>query len=469
MRRHYSPTHLAARGSGKGARLSGSGRVHVIGAGLAGLAAAVRLTAAGRSVELHEAARFAGGRCRSYFDAELGCRIDNGNHLVLAGNYAAVDYLESIGAQGTLEGPPEAAFPFIDAATQQRWTVWPNRGAVPWWILRSKRRVPETHALDYFAPLALRRADPSATVAAVLDCEHSLFRRLWEPLAVAALNTSVDQGSANLFWQTLAETLGRGGAACRPLLPRIGLSETFVEPALARLRTQGAEIRFGARLMALKFGPDRVSELVFDNGSVELGPDDSAILAVPAVIAARLVPGLIVPHAYSPIVNAHFRCDAPAGSASFIGVVGGAAEWIFRKRGVLSVTVSAADRIVDRTAPELRDLFWRDVAAAYDLPASPVPPVRIIKERRATFLASPEQLKRRPGNTTAWRNLLLAGDYVDTGLPATIEGAIRSGFAVAHLLADRTRRSFRRGGPSANHSPPALTSEAQQEQYRAHQ
>ena len=89
--------------------------------------------------------------------------------------------------------------------------------------------------------------------------------------------------------------------------------------------------------------------------------------------------------------------------------------------------------MVDRSAPELRDLFWRDVALAYHLPAHPVPPARIVKERRATFAASPEQLKRRPASIDQMANLLLAGDYVDTGLPATIEGAIRSGFAAARL------------------------------------
>ncbi len=119
-------------------------------------------------------------------------------------------------------------------------------------------------------------------------------------------------------------------------------------------------------------------------------------------------------------------------------MIDGTAEWIFRKREVLSVTVSAADRIVDHPAEALRQVLWRDVALAYRLPLSPVPPARIIKERRATFLASPEQLRRRPGTTTRWPNLLLAGDYTDTGLPATIEGAIASGFTAAQqILADR--------------------------------
>jgi squalene-associated FAD-dependent desaturase len=419
----------------------GEGTTHVVGAGLAGLAAAVELAAAGRRVRLYEAGPHAGGRCRSYFDTELGCRIDNGNHLLLAGNNAAFRYLERSGALDTLQGPQEAVFPFIDAATGQRWVLRPNRGVIPWWILSAKRRAPETRVADYLAAIALRRADPAATVAEVLDRERPLFRRLWGPLAVAALNTSAEGASAHLFWRILADTLGRGGAACRPLVPNDGLSETFVDPALARLRAQGAEIRFGVLLRALRFAIDRVSELVFDTGAIELGQSDSLILAVPAPVAMRLVPGLIVPDAYSPIVNAHFRSAASSGSPLFVGVIGGAAEWVFRKREALSVTVSAAKGFVDLPAEELRQLLWSDAAMAFQLPRDPVPPARIVKERRATFLASPEQLRRRPGTQTRWKNLLLAGDYVDTGLPATIEGAIRSGFAAAREVLTRRRHT----------------------------
>jgi squalene-associated FAD-dependent desaturase len=411
--------------------------VHIVGAGLAGLAAAVRLIDEGRFVQLYEATRYAGGRCRSYFDEDLRCRIDNGNHLLLAGNHAALDYLQRIGARDTLIGPSDPAFPFIDVVTGQRWTVRPSRGTLPWWILSAKRRVPETRTIDYLGALALRRAGHSATVAQVLDQKRSLFRRFWEPLTVAALNTSADQASAALFARVLAETFGRGGAACCPLVPRDGLSETFVERALDCLRAQGAEIRFGSRLRELIFDEDSVSALGFDTGSIGLDGDDTVILAVTAPVAARLVPTLTVPEVHSPIVNAHFRCDSSVAAPLFVGVLGGTAEWIFRKNGVLSVTVSAADRIVDRTAHELRDLFWHDVSLAYQLPMRPIPRARIVKERRATFRASPEQLELRPHQITAWKNLLLAGDYVNTGLPGTIEGAIRSGFTAARLALDR--------------------------------
>jgi hydroxysqualene dehydroxylase len=440
-----------------------SGTVHVIGAGLAGLSAAVKLAAKGRSVRLYEVGRHAGGRCRSYLDAELGCRVDNGNHLLLAGNRKALDYLEQVGALDTLEGPADAAFPFMDAETGRRWTLRPNRGSIPWWISSAKRRVPGTRATDYLTVLALRLADPAATVAEALDQRQPLFRCLWAPLAVAALNTGAEQASARLYWRTLEETLGRGGAACRPLVPRDGLSETFVDPALDWLRGQGAEIRFGVRLRALQFALNHVTELAFDTGPVELSRDDIVILAVPAAVAARLVPALTVPDAYSPIVNAHFRCAVPAGSPYFIGMIGGAAEWIFRKREGLSVTVSAADRFVDQPMEELRDLLWRDAALAYQLSTHPVPHARIVKERRATFLASPAQLLRRPTPATQWANLLLAGDYVDTGLPAAIEGAIASGFMAAEQVFGMV------GGPAKirRHQPVPDASNTKRERQRA--
>lgn len=447
---------MSARSAPPGRAL---GQVHVIGAGLAGLAAAVELADAGYAVVLCEAGPHAGGRCRSFLDGELGVRIDNGNHLLLSGNTAALAYVERIDALDTFERPAEAVLPFVDLASGERWGVRPSRGTVPWWILSARRRVPGTRARDYLAALALPQAGPDDTVAAVLPRDTVLFRRLWEPLAIAALNTAAEDASAALFRHVLAETLGRGAGACRPMVAREGLSESLVDPALALLSQRGGEIRFSARLRALGFAAGYVAELQFDDTAVALGPHDNAVLAVPAAVAARLVPGLVVPDDYAPIVNAHFRCVpppfGPPGAPPFLGIVGGTAEWVFRKPQIVSVTVSAADRIVDRPADELRAPLWRDVALALGLPPGPIPPARIVKERRATFRATPAQLRRRPQAATRWPNLHLAGDYVETGLPATIEGAIRSGFAAAARV--RQRRDMApapRVGPPPQPLPP---------------
>ena len=134
-----------------------AGRVHVIGGGLAGLAAAVELAAEGRPVTLYDQAVRAGGRCRSFFDESLGRTIDNGNHLVLSGNTSLALYLRRIGAEDRLSGPERAAFPFVDLATGERWTVRIGGGRIPWWVLSASRRIPGTRLSEYAAALHLAR------------------------------------------------------------------------------------------------------------------------------------------------------------------------------------------------------------------------------------------------------------------------------------------------------------------------
>jgi len=414
-------------------------RAHIIGAGLAGLSTAVRLAASGRfQVRVHEAAGQAGGRCRSFRDDALGAVIDNGNHLLLSGNRSAMSYLAEIGAAHTLYAAPEAAFPFVDLASGASWTVRPNRGLIPWWIFAPARRVPETSALDYLAALRLAFAEPSATVADCLSSRALLYRRFWEPLAVAVLNTAADEGAARLLWPVLVETFGRGAAASRPCIAKDGLSASFVDPALAHLGQAGVAVGFNRRLRALEIAEGRIAALDFAQDKIEPAPGDAVVLALPPARVAELLPGARVPLESRAIVNAHFRLEAvPAFPADlpFLGLIGGTAHWLFRRGAIVSVTVSAADAFAEEANEEIAARLWADVAKALKLPPAPMPPVRIVKEKRATFAQVPAALAMRARARTQLANLFLAGDWTDTGLPATIESAVRSGhFAAAAVL-----------------------------------
>ena len=388
---------------------------------------------------VHEAGGRAGGRCRSYHDSRLDRLLDNGNHLLLSGNRSAMRYLEETGAEDALVGPASACFPFLDVRSGRRWRVRPNAGPVPWWILRADRRVPGTRAWSYLSALRFAMAGPDRTVDDCIGTGGVLYERFWEPLAVAALNTPAGSGAARLLWPVLRETFAKGEAACRPRIARFGLSSAFVDPALEFLRRNGATVRLGRRLRAIDFAHGRASRLGFGAESAGLREGESVVLAVPPAAAIALVPSLTAPEESNTIVNAHFRLAEPAGlpvDLPFLGLVRGTAHWLFVRDDVASITISAADALAAEPAEELARKTWRDVAAALGLARMPLPAYRVVKERRATFDQTPGAVRRRPGTRTGFANVYLAGDWIDTGLPATIEGAIRSGHMAARTVAE---------------------------------
>lgn len=422
-----------------------AGMTHVIGAGLSGLSAAVELAGGGRRVIVHEAAKFAGGRCRTYYDSVIDFDIDNGNHLLLSGNRAALGYLRRIGGLAAITEARKAEFPFADLKTGERWTLRPNSGRLPWWILDSRRRVPGTRAPDYLAPISVLRAPAAKTVGAVMPCSGPLYERLWRPVLLAALNTEPAEADARLAAQILRETLAAGGQACRPIVATGGLSAAFIDPALGYLSRHAGEVRLAHSLREIIFAGARAIRLDFGDEKIELGAEDSVVLAVPPVVARTLVPGLAVPENFHAIVNAHFRIAPPKNQPLILGVVNGMTEWLFAYHDRLSVTISAADRLMDEPRQQLAETIWGEVAKLTGLTPA-LPRWQIVRERRATFAATPAESARRPAAETRYSNLVLAGDWTDTRLPATIEGSIRSGLTAAAILsrAPGTSRPSRR-------------------------
>jgi squalene-associated FAD-dependent desaturase len=408
-----------------------SGTVYIIGAGLAGLSAAVTLAGRGHHVEVIESAPSPGGRCRSYYEPALDRVIDNGNHLVLTGNHAVQDYVRLIGSADHFFGPERAEFAFADMRNDERWTLRPNEGPLPWWVFCESRRVPGTHASDYLAIAALTRAG-DGPLGKTHPVRGALWDRLMHPLLLAALNTEPEIASAKLIAAVLRETLAKGGKAIRPRIASPTLAAALVDPAVAFIQQRGSAVRFGQRLRGIGFGAAGAQTLEFADAEMRLTDEDRVIVAVPPWVAQPLLPGIAAPDEFRAIVSGHFGILPPKGAPPTTGLIGAHVEWVFAFPDRISVTISNADRLTDMDRAELAALCWRDVARLFRL-SPDLPPWQIVKEKRATFAATPEQERKRPGSATPWPNLFLAGDWTDTGLPATIEGAVRSGRRAAQL------------------------------------
>jgi uncharacterized protein with NAD-binding domain and iron-sulfur cluster len=388
--------------------------VHVVGAGLAGLSCALAAADAGRKVVLHESAKQAGGRCRSWTEPTLGQVIDNGTHMVVGANEAVFSYLERIGARDSLRPGPKA-FAMLDLPSGRLWTATPAR---------------------LFASIvaARWRLSPGADgpIGAALGKSRN-YHRFWDPLALAIMNTPADQASSLVFRRVLERTLWRGQRASQPFLAKGGLSESFVAPALAELRRLGVEVRLNQKLRALRRNEQGASEIEFDGETITLGGGDKLVLALPWSVARGLLPELPELPA-SPIINGHFRVDGapPSPPGGTLGLLGGTGQWLFVKDDVVSVTISAARAQIDLDGDELAAILWRDVARALKLDGRPAA-ARIIKEKRATLFHTPAVEAKRPPPRFA-ANLILAGDWTATGLPCTLEGALHSGRVAASLL-----------------------------------
>ncbi|HVU21524.1 MAG TPA: hydroxysqualene dehydroxylase HpnE [Rhizomicrobium sp.] len=411
-------------------------RFHVIGAGIAGLSCATALAGKGARVEVYEGAPQAGGRCRSYVDPVLGQTIDNGNHLVLSGNHATMDYLLRIKARYHLAGPDRARFDFADVQSGKHWTIAPNEGPLPYWALMKSRRVPDTSFGDYAGLTGLMFAKEPKRICDVIRCDGPLWERLMKPFLLAALNTEPETASAALAGAVIRETLAKGGRAYRPRVAHPTLAATFVEPAQRYLADRRTSVQLGQRLRRIVLDDTHAVALEFPDNTVPLSRGDTIILAVPPWAAKELLPQVQAPDDFRSIVNAHFKMAAPKDAPLMLGVIGGTAEWIFSFPDRISTTISGADRLVDMDRDALIALIWKDVATALSITA-PMPEWQIVKERRATFAATPEQAAKRAPAKTQWANLFLAGDWTATGLPATIEGAVRSGHKAAELALAR--------------------------------
>ena len=420
--RYFRPNHLM-------------GTIHIIGAGVSGLSCATRAVQYGANVVVYEATEHAGGRARSFYDNSLGCLIDNGNHLLLGANEFTQKYLTRIKSTNKIKEIAPALFPFVRPETGDRWQIRPGGRLFPIWILFPKRRIPRTSAKDYIKQIfSLRNAGKDDTVVSAVGANTVLFKTFWEPLCRAALNTEAAMASAQLLWQVFRNTFMKGEEACRPSFFNEGLAAALIDPALKYLAEHNSEVQLQRRLRRMEQDNDYITSLYFAEGKISIATDDAVVLALPPDATNQIWPDAGAPVEARTIVIAHFRLDYPVrlpGEMPFVGLIGTESQWLFLRENILSITVSADDGIADKPSWEIARLLWLEAAMVLDSPTDRLPAWRIIKERRATFAQTPSQVNSRPDGSTVIKNLFLAGDWTNTGLPATIEGGVKSGFDAA--------------------------------------
>ena len=398
--------------------------VHIIGGGVAGLAAAVGCVQSGVDVALYEASPHLGGRCRSYRHTEFGCDLDNGAHAVLSNNKAVARYLSALGAADRLQSYGQNGLSFIDVRDSAPWRL-----QIPQCLWNPAARPPGTTAWDILAGAQL--AYNVGTTARALSATPNATEKLWEPLCTAALNTPLTEADSSLLAPVLRGMAMPGGLRHGLKLPVVSLSHTYIEPAESWLASQGVVINRQSPVRKIGVAAGAVAYLIFDKLELSITHTDSVILAVPpwSPLLAQLdihTEAL----ALSPIVNLHFQVVADV-SDDFIGLIGGLSQWLWVHNGIATVTISAADDLMAIESELIAARVWSEIALILSQDPSAAAPVHVVKERRATLRHSAGVNQYRPPVNTHVMNLFLAGDWINTGLPCTLESAMQSGFSAA--------------------------------------
>ncbi len=442
-----------------------SDEILIIGGGLAGLAAGVVLTEAGRRVRLIEQKPYLGGRARSFRDNATGSIVDNGQHLFMGCYHYTLKFFETIGTSQTVTFGPQLHVPFLDTATkftELRCPALPS----PWHLLSG---VFLSNSFSFGEKLdvlrmgrALRAAKGAAGKADDLDHftveewlaslgqRESLRRNFWDLICIGAMNEDPKIASARLFNRVLRLALFNSPLDSRLGIPNIGLSDCYTGAAEHAITDRGGsvELRRDVRALLVANGECRGVRLA----------DGTAIEAqtVLSTVPWHVLPGLLPADTFSPgtffsrilnlrqapIISLYLWFDRPVTHLEFVGLRGTTIQWLFNKGKILgtdenylSLVLSGAHDHVTRSKEELREVALQELGSLLPgMAGARLTHSLVIKERFATFSPCVGVDAFRPPAVTPVRGLYLAGDWTDTGLPATIEGAVRSGYTAAEAI-----------------------------------
>lgn len=418
-------------------------KVIIVGGGVAGLAAAADIVSKGVHVKLFESRPYLGGRIYSFEDPVTKCSVDNGQHLFAGFYYETFKFLSLIGSIGHITRQKRLEINFLDGSGASAGFSSP-RIPSPANLFFGLLRYPKFPNADLFRFVMKRRMIRNSLDGMSADEYLNLLgqsedskRYFFEPLVLATLNARLGRISAGIF-QSMMDIITSVPASDGVLAySTVRFSDLIAEPATDFITENGGDIYFSTSVEEVLISDGKIAGVVDSFGDSHEA--DQYILALPPDALDKLLPKGSVEGLegweYSPIVSVNIWYDRPVFDKMMVGLLDGNFHWFFDKGSYVTLLASAAD---DMTGLDKKDIVGKaldDVHKFFPESKSAVAVhTQVIKENKATVLITPEMYKLRPGVRTRWSNLFLAGDWIDTGLPATVESAAKSGFGVAGLV-----------------------------------
>jgi len=416
-------------------------KIAVIGGGLAGLASTVYLTDHNFTVHLYEASPKLGGRAYSFHFNPTNEFIDNGQHLMMGCYDYTLEFVKKIGAIDSLFIQDNLLINIIEK-NHVKYKLNASAGFYPFNILFALANYEALNWVDrlkiikliskllFYPTDSLNNYSVKEWLIKEKQTERSM-EALWEIIAVGALNSGIEKSSARIFADILKQIFLRNNKSTVLILPKQNLNHSFCLPAENFIKQKGGQIFLSSGIDEILFENNEVKGLRHNNKMEEY---DFIVSAVPLnslkkIISPESINKLELPDlTYSPILNVHLWLDNNTFKEKFYGLINSDIHWIFNHGHYISITISDAqiwmdidpEIIVEKISVIIKEFF-----PYFD--QNSIKHFKVIKEKKATFIPDKASLKNRPSTRTKIKNFFLAGDWTNTKLPATIEGAIKSG------------------------------------------
>lgn len=418
----------------------------VIGGGFAGLAAASFLADKKNNTTLLEASPKLGGRAYSFTDTKSNTVIDNGQHILMGCYFNTLNFLELISAKENFEFQDKLKVTFV----KKNFQVVPLKAASGFYPINLLLGLLNFNAIKFserlkllnvFLKLPFIHSDKlkTKTVEDWLKEENqneNLLNAFWKILAVGALNTSLSKASAKIFVDILKQIFLKGNSAAAIILPKYGLTESYCHNAKIFIEKYNGIIKLSEKVTAFNINNNKIEKIITDKNVYD--DFDYVVSTVPAHSLKKIMAGsnfIDIPGLkYSSILNVHLWLNENPFKEKFYGLIDSKVHWVFNKSTYINVVISDADELIEKPDDEIIKLISSELEKFLKLKSSNISGYKIIKEKRATFVPSSEVISKRPKQKTSIKNLILAGDWVNTGLPSTIESAVKSGITAAEIV-----------------------------------